>query len=186
MSLVRRDNKERDWPDLHRASQVIKLSISISKPKDWPSRFLTEESLFRSDMEARLWPDTVVLLACICAACSAHLEVLTLSTCLYCSQVAAKSLLVRPAAAVACFLDQQSSLQGRTTQIPCTTLSGCVGFVHAPSIAVPSRRKCYSPEPHRRRSRGCWQASELSSSAPDQAADQVAERRQVLPPQCPC
>ena len=30
-------------------------------------------------MEARLWPDTMVLLACICAACSAQLEVLTLS-----------------------------------------------------------------------------------------------------------
>ena len=64
-------------------------------------------------MKARLWPDTMVLLACICAACRTHLEVLTLSTCLDCSQIAAKSLLVRPAAAVACFLDQQSSLQGK-------------------------------------------------------------------------
>ena len=91
-------------------------------------------------MEARLWPDTMVLLACICAACSAHLEVLTLSTCLNCSQVAAKSLLVRPAAAVACFLDQQSSIQGQTSLAPCTTLSGCPGFLPAPSIAVPSRR----------------------------------------------
>ena len=80
---------------------MIKLSISITKPEyslqtHRTDRPLTEEGLLRSDMEARLWPGTMGLLACICAACSAHLEVLTLSTCLNCSQFAAKSLLVRP------------------------------------------------------------------------------------------
>jgi len=115
VSLVGWDNKKRAWPDAHRALQVIKLSISITKLEYWPNRSVTEEGLLRSDVEASLWPDTMVLLACICAACRAHLEVLTLSTCLNCSQVAAKSLLVRPAAAVACFLDQLSSIQGQTS-----------------------------------------------------------------------
>ena len=70
--------------------QVTRLSVSINKPKQVMSRFSEEErscfsqeeeALFRSDMEGMLWPDTMVMLALICAACSAHVQVLTLSTC---------------------------------------------------------------------------------------------------------
>ena len=87
-------------------SQVTRLSIGI----EWQENFWTgfsEEALLQS--ETRLWPDTMVLLACICAACSADLQSLTFSTCLIWSEPAARaSLLVKFVAAVACILDKQS------------------------------------------------------------------------------
>ena len=176
------------------ASQVTRLSVSINKPKQVRSRFSEEErsrfseeeeALFRSDMEARLWPDTMVLLACICAACSAHVQVLTLSTCYPSTESAAKSLQVRPITAVG--LRSQLALllccsaAWKKSLTPYTTLSGRPGFVRAPSVAVHPRR-IFPVIRLQQAPRDCWLASELSSSAPEQTADQVAGRRQVLPP----